>query len=265
MFILGGKPLETPGLETKNWTDPGVPEATDRNHRPKPPQAVVVHTVHGIRGPLKPGLRTSQRAEAYARYQATSPRNVSWDFTVDTDGTIVQSNDPLVYATWQSGSSLINNISMGFEMVQDEDGSLYEGQLDVVVKFLDFLTLHLGIQRQLPTLTGKPDFRKLSRMFGGGAGGDVYGIYGHRNCSHDRGFGDPGDWAFEALLKAGYEGFDFEDKQDLAAWKARQAGLGLTGKDCDGQPGPHTRELLKNAGKVGGLWVTRPVDELLTA
>lgn len=258
-IILGGRRLEVPCVETLCPADDAKLEwATDTNARPQPPQAIVLHTTSGKRGLLRKGIRPSKRAEAYAHYQAHTPRNVSWDFTIDTDGTVVQSNDPLIRATWQAGNSAINNRTLGIELVQDGDGAVYEGQLGAMVLFLDALTRELGIQRQVPTLNGQPDSRKLGRLFGGNAGASVYGIYGHRNCAHDRGFGDPGDHPFAALLAAGYEGFDLEAGEDVGVWGERQRALGFDAAERDGKPGRKTRAALAAAGHAHGLWVGRP-------
>lgn len=95
-LIIDGQRVETPGLETISWLDdPKVPRVTDGRRRvPQATRAIVLHTVHGKLGGLsdKPSV-PSTRAERYARYQASTSRDVSWHLTIDTDGTIVQSAD----------------------------------------------------------------------------------------------------------------------------------------------------------------------------
>lgn len=255
-LVLGGRRFTPEWIETVCYLDDArIPRATDTNARTSQPQAIVLHTVHGRRGPLREGVRPNNRAEWYARYQANTSRRVSWDLTVDTDGTIIQSNDPVTRATWHAGNTAINNRTLGIELVQDGDGAVYEGQLDALVTLLDVLTAELGIQRQIPVDSeGEPDSRKLARLVGPQQGRDVYGIYGHRNCSHDKGPGDPGDWPFFALMRAGYECFDYEHGVDLIAWKQRQAALSI---DADGLPGAKTRLALEQAGHAHGLWVKR--------
>ena len=87
----------------------------------------------------------------------------------------------------------------------------------------------------------------------------------HRNQTTNKGPGDPGDSLFVALKNAGYELFDFDNKDDLNVWKQRQASLGLVPSDVDGVPGPKTVAALKAHGHKHGLWVKRPVDDLIEA
>lgn len=254
-IVLGGRKHEVEG--TVSWLDDqNVPRATNTNRRTTWIRAIVLHTVHGKLGPLRQGIKPSTRAEAYAKYQAATKRMVSWDYTVDTDGTIVVSNDPLERYTWHAG--LVNRYTVGIELVQDSDGSVYAGQIDALVRLVDFLTRVLGIQRQVPARKGVPIVGVLDRLTArGGAGADVCGVYGHRNVTPMRGAGDPGDHPFRALLDAGYEGFDFDAGEDLHTWTERQKRLGLR---ADGVPGAQTRRALEMAGYSHGLWVHRPTD-----
>lgn len=259
-IVLGGVIYEIPGLETKSFiNDPSIPQATDTNRRTQRIRAIVVHTVHGKLGPLRPGSNPSQRAERYARYQANTTRSVSWDFTVDSDGTVVQSNDPLLRVTWQAGSNAINEVSLGIEIVQDQDNTMYEASLDALVKLVIFLCEKLGIQAQVPVYQGRPDRRKLTRLMTGDRGRDVVGVYGHRNCANNRGAGDPGDFPFEFLLRAGFEGYDFQAEQDKVVWRQRQTELGVP---ADGVPLTQTVEALQRAGRANGLWVQFAKDDL---
>lgn len=225
-------------------------------------RAIVMHTVHGKVGKLLPGFsKPCSRAESYAKYQANTSRDVSWDYTIDTDGTIVVSNDPIKSFTWQATS--LNPFTLGIEFVQESNGDLYEGQMDVAVRFLDLLTRELAdrghpIQRQVPiTSDGKAVKGVIKRIADTDSAKQVVGVYGHRNQTTNRGAGDPGDFIFEALLKAGYKGFELEAQQDLVFWKSIQERLGLA---ADGVPGPGTQQALIQAGHKHGLWVVRPGD-----
>ena len=258
-IVLGGARVETPGLETVSWLDdPAVPKATDGNPRRERIRAVVLHTVKGIRGKLLPGSKPSTRAEAYAKYQANTSRDVSWDYTIDTDGTIVVSNDPIERYTWQAGS--VNPFTLGIEMVQEANGDLYADQMAVAVRFLDLLTRELSkrghpIQRAIPWKDGKPVEGVIARLRNEPK--TVAGIYGHRNQTDQRGPGDPGNYIFEALAAAGYQQFDYDAGADLAAWRGVQAGYRLP---VDGIPGIATRDALIAAGYPHGLLVRRPGD-----
>jgi hypothetical protein len=261
-IVLNGQRVETPGLITISWEDdPKVPQATDGYPRTQWIRAIVLHTVKGKSGRLLPGTKPSTRAFTYAQYQANTSRDVSWDYTIDTDGTIVVSNDPLKRACWHAGS--VNRYTLGIELVQEENGDLYEGQIDATVRFLDRLTLELAerghpIQRQVPmTSEGRPVRGILKRFSDSEKAKGVVGILGHRNQTTNRGPGDPGDFIFEALLKANYKGFDFDAGDDLTFWRDIQTRLGVV---ADGVPGVSTQRALVAQGYKHGLWVSRPGD-----
>jgi len=263
-IVLNGEKVATPGLETVSWLDdPKVPKTTDVNPRTQWLRAIVMHTVHGKTGKLLPGLsKPSTRAESYAKYQASTSRDVSWDYTIDTDGTIVASNDPVKFYTWQATS--VNPFTLGIELVQEDNGDLYEGQIAVAVQFLDVLTRELAdrghpIQRQVPmTADGKPVKGIVKRIEDSSQAKNFSGVVGHRNQTTNRGPGDPGDHIFNALLKAGYKGFNLDTNDDVVFWKDIQTRLGVT--PADGIPGRATQAALLKAGYKHGLWVSRPGD-----
>lgn len=262
-LVLNGQLVATPGVETVSWLDdPKVPMTTDGYARMQWIRAIVLHTVHGKIGGLKPGIKPSTRAEAYAVYQAHTARDVSWDYTIDTDGTVVVSNDPLKRVCWHA--TTVNPFSIGIEMVQDDNGDLYEGQLESVVKFLDTITRELAdrghpIQRQIPVgADGKPVRGVIPRLADQIKCKQVVGIYGHRNQTSNRGPGDPGDFIFQALLNAGYKGFNYDTGEDLTFWKGQQTRMGL--QIIDGVAGHQVQTKLLQEGKAHGLWTPRPND-----
>lgn len=205
MLIIAGERVST-AFESVSWVDNPreVPKATDGRARAKDAaKAIVLHTVHGKRGALKPGGKPSKRAESYARYQAATARDVSWHFTIDTDGTVVQSADPALWLCWHAGA--VNAWTIGIELVQDADGTLYEATLASTVALCELLCASLSIPRRLPVdASGKPSRGVIAALTG--ARGPWGGVFGHRNQTHNRGPGDPGDQPFEVLLRAGFEG-----------------------------------------------------------
>lgn len=208
-LIVAGAPVATPGLEVISWLDdPHVQRVTDGKARTVRPISVVLHTVHGKRGPLRPGSKASARAEMYARYQARTPREVSWHLTVDTDSTILQSADVALWHCWHAPPT--NAWSVGIELVQDDDGSLYADQIASTVRLLDLLCAQLTIPRRVPvSAPGVPrtdTVRTWCAPKEGGRSDRWAGVLGHRNVTKSRGPGDPGDHVFLALLAAGYEG-----------------------------------------------------------
>lgn len=263
-LIINTKSHNIPGLVCVSWMDglSWVKEITDFNLRTKWLRLIVMHTHKGIKGKVLPGKGPStSTANALVRYQTNTSRQVSWDYTIDSDGTVYVQNDPVKKYSWQAGA--INSISLGFELVQTENGDVYQEQIDKTVLLIDALTALLGIQRQIAwsKSTNSPKIGVVKRLKEGGA--NVTGIIGHRNQSVDRGAGDPGDAIYNALAQAGYECFDLDTDEDLEVWKDRQKSLGFASADCDGVAGNKTLQALKAKGHKHGMWVSRPIDALI--
>jgi hypothetical protein len=92
-------------------------------------------------------------------------------------------------------------------------------------------------------------------------GPDCVGVFGHRDNTHDRGQGDPGDYIKGRLIAAGAEPLDYDAKQDREVWRLRQRKLNrlLTEKRApvapliaDGLAGPATIRAMKSLGYTHG-------------
>mgnify|MGYP000253197121 CR=1 FL=1 len=268
-IILNEQQLTIPEVQTTSWLDPEaasqkIKQVTDKSPRSTWVRGIVCHTIHGKLGKLLPGNGVAGNlAERYAQYQTNTDRSVSWDYTCDLDGSWIVQNDPTKYYTWHATS--VNGYTCGFEMVQLDNGDMYEEQIAKAVRFIDFITAKLGIQRQIPWDMKNNCVKQgiLHRIAGTNNGKDVIGVYAHYHQTTNRGKGDPGPWIFNALKNAGYELFDFDNGDDKEVWKARQKALGFADKDCDGVPGPATVRALKAANKPHGIWVPRPIDLLI--
>jgi hypothetical protein len=229
-LILDGKKHDTRALagdlaftSISYVDDPRVPRATDFNVRdPRERDTVILgvllHTVHGKRGALHPGSKSDDRDIAYAKYQANTARNVSWDFTVGRDGDVVQSNDPVTRYTWHAGARPVNRCTVGVEAVQDDDGGQYEATMRAQVALAEFLCERLHIPRVTPI---NPDGTPFAGLL---AEPRFRGVYGHRNIpgrdakgkpTAMKPFGDPGDHVFHALLRAGFLGAVVEVRNGL--------------------------------------------------
>lgn len=264
-IVFKDKRIEIPGIKTTCWLDdPSVKYISHKDVRERWLRGIVCHTIHGKQGNLLPGLGPNTDIDVKnARYQVNTANKVSWDFTQDTNAEWTIQNDPLKHYSWQATD--VNPITCGFEMVQLDNGDLYEEQVKNAVLFIDALTALLGIQRQIPwdKVHDKPKRGIVQRIAGSNAGIDVVGVYGHRNQTTNRGPGDPGDQLFVALKAAGYELYDFDNGDDLNIWKSRQSVLNLATSDIDGIPGRKTVAALKAQGHKHGVIVKRPIDDLI--
>lgn len=215
-------------------------------------RAIVLHTTKGLwpqtvktgSGPFK------DVGEKVAAFWATSPASAGAHLVIDADGTVTCHCDLLTEAAYHAG--IENEFSIGIEIFQEADGSIYEVQLQTVVSLCDELTEIFGIQRQMPE-----EVDCIARFKNPKVLARLVGIFGHRHFTTDRGRGDPGDAVFEALAMAGYERFWFTSGKDAEAWETRQNNLGVPRNHCDGVPGPATCDRLHEAGYAFGLWVQR--------
>ena len=206
-LIIAGARVPVPGVDVVTWLDgPKVPRVTDgRARKADAVKAIVLHTVHGKVGPLaERGSAPSDRAERYARYQSSTSRDVSWHLTIDTAGTVVQSADLATWTCWHA--TAVNPWTIGIELVQEADGTVYRPQLDVVIWVCEVLCDHFAIPTRVPARNGVPIVGVVPRLTG--SQGPWGGVFGHRNQTTNRGKGDPGDHVMEALLAAGFEGVD---------------------------------------------------------
>lgn len=210
-LILDGVLVTLPGVETRCYADdPAIPQATDGSRRRKADVAgVVIHTVtaHPHQPPVLPGSRPSSHAETLARYQANTARKVSWHYTVDTDGTVVQSADPARWTCWHAGG--VNPWTVGIELCQGTAGELYEVQMRALVALVEHLCAAFNIARRYPTRasTGRPHGSPIPRLTGSAP--PWSGVFGHRNQTPEKPHGDPGDAPFLALAAAGFVGVPF--------------------------------------------------------
>lgn len=270
MIILDGTHCYPPGIETICWLDDPkrVPRITKTTPRTRTIRSIVVHTVHGTRcKALAPGGRASESLFDYAHEQATSSRDASWDATVGLDGRVAWSNDPVAAFTWHA--TQVNPYSIGIELVQEGDGTLYDATIDAAARLITFLCEQLGIQRQTcwEPAGDRPYAGHIERLDPGRDGMDVVGVYGHRNVwirtkgklGAARGAGDPGNFIFERLVaEHRFERFVMHggDPQDLRMWRARQMLVG--GLEADGIPGAKTTARLKELGYRNGQWLDAP-------
>jgi hypothetical protein len=268
-FIIDGADEVVAGLACASWRDnAAIPRLSvggdSRVRSTRWVRGVVLHTTKGIPGGhdhrpqvIRPGMGADRGDDVrVATFWSVEARPSGAHLVVDRDGSIVCLADLLLEAAYHAGP--VNDVTIGVEIYQGSDAELYDGQLEVVVRLVDWLTRRFGIQRQIPLRYGG---HPLTRLAAGGR--DLVGVYGHRDVTDRRGAGDPGDEVFRRLAEAGYERWDFEAKRDLVAWKARQGALAAESHQplaLDGIPGSETRAALLVLERPQGLWVPRPGD-----
>lgn len=248
MLIINGVSLPTPFRSVSYIENPAFRMLSDKAPRPGGTwvRGITLHTTQGKDPqPIHPGLGRGGGALANLNYWNGDPDYAGAHLLVDPDGVVYQTADLGSEQTWHATS--VNPVTVGVEIVQASDGSLYQGQLDATVQLVNWITEKMGIQRQIPlAYTGRP----ITRLKSGGR--DFVGVFGHRDQTDGRGRGDPGDRIMDMLAAAGYERFNLEANQDKTIWQQRQQALGV--RSPDGVPGPATVAALK-ATKPTGLWV----------
>jgi len=260
--IVNGADITVPGVPNiQNYIEEPKFALKANDGRPRPNtwvRGIVLHTTKGIPGgrqripqKIKSGFGPNyRRDEKVAQMWSMDARNAGAHLVCDSDGSWVCTADLQNFAAYHAGN--VNTVTVGIEIYQESDGGLYECQLLEVVKMIDFLTRLFSIQRQIHWPYNRRAIKRGLRR-----GLDMVGVYGHRDCSNNRGRGDPGDAIMERLIEAGYESFNFDEDEDKKAWTERQESLNLL---TDGVPGPKTSRALLENGYRHGLWIPRPGD-----
>jgi N-acetyl-anhydromuramyl-L-alanine amidase AmpD len=275
-LIIGGREVPVPGVPVVNFKDNpklslrvGLPNGNnDGKRRTRPVTLVVLHTTKGIPGGkdkreqvIRPGKGPDTRAEdRTASFWSTDSTQSGAHIVIDHDCSVGCLADLQDVCAYHAGQSDVNDRSVGIEIYQGHQAELYDEQLETVRKVVDALTIAFGIQRQIPDFYRNRPVLRLEE----GGGKDVVGVVGHRDCSDNRGKGDPGDAIFDYLEKAGYERFDFHGSRDLDAWKERQKQIrDRLGRQIvvDGIPGTVTLTALKELGYQHGLWALPPKSD----
>lgn len=263
MIIFDGSRIEIPGVVSTCPDDDArlqmQPHCGARRPAGSRPHCFVVHTTKGIPGGKKttpqrllPGKGAPGNAAEANAYYWNGLKGADYAgaaLVIDRDGSLVNTCDVVRDQTWHATS--VNAVSIGIEIVQADDATLYASQCDTLVATIVELSRRLGIQLQYHA-PYHGSARPVPRFASGAH--DVYGVFGHRDQTTNRGAGDPGDFVFDALRAAGFEAFDFARDEDKQVWRARQRDLGVAAEDCDGVPGPQTVARLRSYAYVDGLW-----------
>ena len=223
-IIVNGRAFAAPHIEGDTWlSNPRrAPHVTDGNARDA--DEAVAFLWHTTSGRLVTELQVegipSTDAEKQARYQTRTPRKVSWHYTDDTDGTVLQQADPELWTCWHAGWA--NSWTVGAELVQRADAPrvLTAPQIKAAADLTEIVCDAMGIRRAvLVDENGAPWLKPVRQLLSQratdkagrslrGLGQSWSGVIGHCHVapSHHRGPGDPGPLVFVELLRRGFEG-----------------------------------------------------------
>lgn len=274
-LVLHGHKVDVPGLDSVDFVDDPRFRLSKSGYRFRTKgtwiRGVVLHTRMGVWPTRVSDKRVSRNWDkVVADRWANSGRMAGAHIAIDSDGSYACLADITDDVTFHAGQ--VNPYTVGIEMYQEPDGTIYVPTLMACVEIVDILTRELSIQRQMPTtaqiskrfasanIHAPKDKKSLACLPGGKSGRDFVGVYGHRNCTRNRGKGDPGDDIWSMLAVMGYEAYDVDTDDDRRVWKKRQKDMGLSNSLCDGIPGIGTVNRLRQIGKPYGLWVQRPCD-----
>jgi hypothetical protein len=274
-LLVAGLVVPVPGFTVYNPLDTPWCRLDSRDYRPRLSKWIRQLMVHSTLGKWPQAVRTmpardghGEGAKATADYWRGSPEKSAAPIVVDFDGDVACLADVVLTAAHHA--TLSNDWSVGIEMKQMPDGSIYDATLRSTVAVCIALCEALSIPFQITADTYTPG-SIISRMLHGGR--DCVGIFGHRdqawkfpeqldaaklkqypNGHAARGRGDPGDEIYKRLLGAGAEPFRYELGEDLATWKRRQRKLNTLGEQLvvDGVAGPGTIAAMRRRGFVNG-------------
>jgi hypothetical protein len=266
-LVIGGKLVEVPGLVVRSWHDnPLYRLRMGQDGRPSKGRRVigiVIHTTKGIPGGkdrrpqfVKPGRGPDGGADACARWWSTSPDSAGAHLVVDRDRDVACLADLLDEITFHAGHPN-NDYTIGIEVYQDADAGIWAASIEATVVLVSFLCEYLDLPKQIAWPYQGGPFTRLDKP----GGIDYRGVYGHRDCDRHRGLGDPGDLILQALLDAKFDGFDVNEREDIAAWEERQRQINAAGATpqlvVDGFPGPATYRAMRQTGLLFGGCVRR--------
>lgn len=169
---------------------------------------------------------------------------------IDFDGTVYCLVDLMRCAAYHAEAS--NPRSVGIEMCTTPNGSIHGATLDACAVLVALLTwsglegsgllpipcqMPRGPYRNMPLRRMETGTGKARHQLGGA---DCVGVFGHRDNTSKRGYGDPGNEIWARIAALGAEGFDYDGGEDLAVGKARQVTLNRQGAKLteDGIIGP---------------------------
>lgn len=255
-LLVHGKVVPVPGLTVWNPLNaPAWCKLSPRDYRPRRTtwvRQVIVHTTKGMwPQAIKPGKGPVNREQSVAHYWQDDPTQSAAQIVIGSDGEVACLADLALICAYHAEMS--NDWSIGIEIYQEADGSIYQAALDAALKLIAFLCDLFEIFLQVPSrkYPGSPIARMDVHCHSPG-GPDMIGVFGHRDNTDNRGRGDPGDAVFFELRENhGADAWDYDRNEDKAKARHAQAFLNEhhnAGLSEDGVAGPKTYRAAKAAG-----------------
>ncbi len=198
---------------------------------------LIFHTTKGIESTfVRPGAGVGGKDRTVADFWSKSEDHSAAQIIIDNDGSVAVLCDLATIAAYAATTS--NDWSVNVELYQEPDGSVYTAVYRAWAKLAPALCSILRIPFQIHLAPYKRG-AIVQRMKHGGP--DCVGLFGHRdqawkfpqhlsleqrlkypNGYANRGKGDPGDHAYQVVVVAGAETFDYSKSEDIASWRRRQ-------------------------------------------
>jgi|SRR5882672_3175684 len=253
-ILISGRIVPVPGLAITPPASAGGPawarlDRGDCTSRHGWVRQVIVHTTGGDWPmPIGAGAGAGGECPRYADIWQTDPAHSAAHLVVDSAGAVACLADLATTTAYHAEGS--NPWSVGIEMVQAHDGTVFQATIDACTLLVAAICDAIGIPEQMPRgpYRGGP-LRRMEVIQDGRrintGGPDCIGVFGHRDNTSQRGRGDPGDAIWTALAGLGFEGWDYAAGEDMAVARARQRTLGVAD---DGLVGPGSLAAMRGAG-----------------
>lgn len=200
-LVFNGESVEVAGVKIVNFLDDDSLTLADHSYaqRHEAIKHIVLHTTkgfpdHEFEKPQSVREDAAESKHCTARktveYWRSGHRIAGAHAIIDADGTVCCLADIMTASVYHCVD--FNQISVGIEITQQGDASLFRRQIDVVSVLVEALTTRLS----LPRTVALPYRGRRDAV-------DGVTVLGHRDCSKNRGFGDPGDFVMEAALQSG--------------------------------------------------------------
>lgn len=268
-LLYRGSVVPVPGLNVHNIHNADWAKLSTRDFKLRSTswiRQIILHTTKGI-WPQKraAGAGPAKRAELVAHYWQNDPTQSAAHIVIGSDGEVACLAD--LFTTESFHATTSNDWSVGIEIYQEADGTVYQAAYDAALVLVPFLANLLEFPLQLPSRTYNSTI--IERMKFGGP--DCVGVFGHRDQSWkfpfqmtpeqrkrypdgyaSRGRGDPGDDIYSMLRSFSHaDAWDYEAREDVEACRRAQLYLNAkhsAGLSTDGQCGPKTYRALRAHG-----------------